>query len=203
VDDFVGFSLELMPILSRISRLARLRQRRAVLTQSLGDEYAELAGDLESLVADNVLHTEEQLFALFSRVSPPSTVDAVRAREAQLAHQLFVYAALLHLYRRVQELPKNHPKPEFATEKIIEIVAMLPPESPASIVILWPLFSTGCETDDLERRKIIKDRIVDLRRYGMGNVDLALEVMQEYWLSDTGERWDVFLGRKGVDVVLF
>lgn len=206
VDDMVGFSLELMPILSRISRMARLQQRKTSLASSLGAEYTEVADDLDSLLADNVQHTEQQLTALFSRVSSPSIADAfpaVLAEETQDTHQLFVYAALLHLYRRVQELPKTHAKPEHATSKIIEIIHRLRPESPASIVILWPLFSAGCETDDPVRRDIIEARMKDLRRYGMGNVDQALDAMREYWRSDTCERWDVFLGQRGVDLVLF
>lgn len=212
VDDLVGFSLELMPILSRISRMARLQQRKTslALSSSLGAEYyTEVAEDLDALLADNVQHTESQLHSLITRVSslPVSAGNAafpaLLPEETQDTHRLFVYSALLHLYRRVQELPKDHAKPEYATTKIIEIINRLRPDSPASIVILWPLFSAGCETDDPVRREIIKARMVDLRRYGMGNVDQALIAMQEYWQSDTEERWDVFLGNKGVDLVLF
>ncbi|KAL1310507.1 hypothetical protein AAFC00_000792 [Neodothiora populina] len=206
VDDFVGFSLELMPILSRISRMARLQQRKTSLAASLGTDYAEVADDLDSLLSDNVQHTEQQLISLLSTVSAPplaGTSPAILAEDTQHTHRLFVYAALLHLYRRVQELPKDHPKPEHATSKIIDILDDLRPDSPASIVILWPLFSAGCETIDPERRRIIKARMIGLRRWGMGNVDQALEAMEEYWQSDTSERWDVFLGRLGVDLVLF
>ncbi|GAB7350082.1 hypothetical protein MBLNU459_g0749t1 [Dothideomycetes sp. NU459] len=206
IDDFVGFSLELMPILSRIGRMARLQQRRKHLGSSLGLDYAEMAEDLDSLLSDNVAHTEQQLNALFERVSSPSIIDAfpaILAGEAILIHQLFVYAALLHLYRRVQELPKDHPKPEHAMSRIVEIIELLRPESPAVILILWPLFSAGCETDDPVRRQIIMGRMLDMRMHGMGNVSKAVEVMQRYWEAGTDERWDVFLGRHGIDLVLF
>lgn len=206
VDDFVGFSLELMPILSRIGRMARLQQRRKHLGSSLGSDYAEMADDLDSLLSDNVSHTETQLNALFERVSSPSIIGAfpaILAEEATLVHQLFVYAALLHLYRRVQELPKDHPKPEHAMSMIVGIIGLVRPESPANILILWPLFSAGCETDDPVRRQIIMRRMMEMRMHGMGNVAKALKVMERYWESDTDERWDVFLGRHGVDLVLF
>lgn len=197
--------------------MARLQQRKSSLAKALGDDhYAEVGEDLDALLQDTVQNTETQLTALLSTVcAPPSaddgedaavggaTYSAQLAEETQLSHRLFVYAALLHLYRRVQELPKDHAKPEYATAKIIEIVGVLRPESPASIVILWPLFSAGCETDNAERRAIIKERIIEMRRWGMGNVEQALEAMEAYWESDSGERWDVFLGRRGVDLVLF
>lgn len=203
VDEFVGFSLELVPILSRISRMARIQQRKPTLALTMGPDYIELADDLGSLLSDNVQHTEQQLISLLSRVTSLSTLDTSLAEGAQYSHRLFVYAALLHLYRRVQELPKDHSKPEYATSKIIETIGLLRPDAPASILILWPLFSAGCETDDPIRRQIILSRMIDLRRYGMGNVDQAIKAMKDYWQSDTGERWDVFLGRHGIDLVLF
>lgn len=203
VDEFVGFSLELVPILSRISRMARIQQRKTTLASTMGPDYIELADDLASLLSDNVQHTEQQLISLLSRVTSLSTLDTSLAEGAKYCHRLFVYAALLHLYRRVQELPKDHPKPEYATSKIIETIGLLRPDAPASILILWPLFSAGCETDDPVRRQIILNRMIDLRRYGMGNVDQAIKAMKDYWQSDTGERWDVFLGRHGIDLVLF
>lgn len=217
VDDFLGFSLELMPLLSRISRMARLQQRRSALSvissnlsscsSSTAQQHDELSEDLDALLADNILQTETQLMSLLEQVScSPSTIHSfppILAQETQYTHHLFVYTALLHLYRRVEELPKWHPKPSFAMAKIIELFSLLRPESPASIVILWPLFSAGCETDDPGLRMVVRKRMIDLRRWGMGNVDMALDAMERYWEAGQGERWDVFLGRLGVDLVLF
>jgi hypothetical protein len=206
IDEFVGFSLELMPVLARIGRMARLQRRRKVLGSSLGSGYAEMADDLEQLLADNILLTEQQLSLLFTRASSPSlshTQDPVLVDEAVYVHQMFVHAALLHLYRRVQELPELDPKPAIALASMLDLLGRLRPESPANVLILWPLFTAGCEAEDPELRDYIEACMNRIRNYGWGNADAALASLRAYWDEGNGERWDVFLERRGFDVVLF
>jgi hypothetical protein len=206
IDEFVGFSLELMPVLARIGRMARLQRRRKVLGSSLGSGYAEMADDLDMLLADNILLTEQQLSLLFTRASSPSlshTQDPVLVDEAVYVHQMFVHAALLHLYRRVQELPELDPKPAIALASMLDLLGRLRPESPANVLILWPLFTAGCEAEDPDLRDYIEACMNRIRNYGWGNADAALASLRAYWDEGNGERWDVFLERRGFDVVLF
>ncbi|KAI4748391.1 hypothetical protein E4T50_01390 [Aureobasidium sp. EXF-12298] len=206
IDEFVGFSLELMPVLARIGRMARLQRRRKSLGSSLGSGYAEMADDLDMLLADNILLTEQQLSLLFTRASSPSlshTQDPVLVDEAVYVHQMFVHAALLHLYRRVQELPELDPKPAVALASMLDLLGRLRPESPANVLILWPLFTAGCEAEDPELRGYIENCMNRIRNYGWGNADAALAALRAYWDQGNGERWDVFLERRGFDVVLF
>ncbi|THX48679.1 hypothetical protein D6D06_08967, partial [Aureobasidium pullulans] len=206
IDEFVGFSLELMPVLARIGRMARLQRRRKILGPSLDSGYAEMADDLDMLLADNILLTEQQLSLLFTRASSPSllhTQDPVLVDEAVYVHQMFVHAALLHLYRRVQELPELDPKPAVALASMLELLGKLRPESPANVLILWPLFTAGCEAEDLDLRNYIETCMNRIRNYGWGNADAAMGALRVYWNEGNGERWDVFLERRGFDVVLF
>ncbi|KEQ65374.1 uncharacterized protein M437DRAFT_42672 [Aureobasidium melanogenum CBS 110374] len=206
IDEFVGFSLELMPVLARIGRMARLQRRRKSLGSSLGSGYAEMADDLDMLLADNILLTEQQLSLLFTRASSPSlshTQDPVLVVEAVYVHQMFVHAALLHLYRRVQELPELDPKPAVALAFMLDLLGKLRPESPANVLILWPLFTAGCEAEDPQLRDYIEACMNRIRNYGWGNADAASAALRAYWDQGNGERWDVFLERRGFDVVLF
>ncbi|KAG9689806.1 hypothetical protein KCU95_g9364, partial [Aureobasidium melanogenum] len=206
IDEFVGFSLELMPVLARIGRMARLQRRRKSLGSSLGSGYAEMADDLDMLLADNILLTEQQLSLLFTRASSPSlshTQDPVLVVEAVYVHQMFVHAALLHLYRRVQELPELDPKPAVALASMLDLLGKLRPESPANVLILWPLFTAGCEAEDPQLRGYIEACMNRIRNYGWGNADAASAALRAYWDQGNGERWDVFLERRGFDVVLF
>jgi hypothetical protein len=125
------------------------------------------------------------------------------AEEMRLTHRIFVYAALLHLYRRVQNLPKSHIKPAHAVYMILENLDKLHAESAASILILWPVFSAGCETDDAEQRRKIDERMKKMGRFGMGNVERARKAMRAYWEAEDGGRWDLFMEEKGWDIVLF
>jgi hypothetical protein len=213
IDEFVGFSLELMPILARIGRMARLQRRRKVLESSLesaGFHYTEMQTDLDMLLSDNILLTEQQLTLLFTRASSPllsqhNTPDtATLSDEAVYVHQMFVHAALLHLYRRVQDLQPNDPKPAQALSAMLSLLAKLRPESPANVLILWPLFTAGCEAEHVLLRNYIEACMNRIRNYGWGNADAALGALRAYWHADgSGERWDVFLERRGFDVVLF
>lgn len=208
IDEFVGFSLELMPVLARIGRMARLQRRRKALGSSLDSGYAEMADDLNMLLADNTHLTEQQLSHLLTRASSPSLIfqsqqDPILLQEAVYVHKMFVQSTLIHLYRRVQELPETHPKPVSALSSLLELLGKLRPESPANILILWPLFTAGCEVADKELRAFIESCMNRIRNYGWGNADAALNALRTYWDDGEGQRWDVFLERRGFDVVLF
>ena len=86
---------------------------------------------------------------------------------------------------------------------ILETSEKLPADSTASILILWPIFSAGCETDDPEQRRKIEERMRMMGRFGMGNLDKARKAMKAYWDAGAEGRWDLFLEERGWDIVLF
>jgi hypothetical protein len=245
VDEFMGYSLELMPLLAKIGRMARIQQKRAkiALAAAAASRTYSDSADSEDEEAVEEMHVhrqlrpetleeihsiESQLHALFERSAPPSLIPRPRrspsfssttstqppmanpittktdmAEEMRLTHRIFVRAALLHLYRRVQNLPKSHIKPAHAVYMILENLEKLHPQSTAIILILWPVFSAGCETDDAEQRQKIEERMRMMGRFGMGNVERARRAMRAYWESGAGGRWDLFMEEKGWDIVLF
>jgi hypothetical protein len=207
VDEFMGYSLELMPILARIGRMARLQQKRGkIMSASIDSEDEEVRQELNTKTQYEVWEMEDQLQALFERSAPileSSPYPPEVAEEMRHTHRLFVFTALLHLYRRVQELPRNHPKPAYAVYMILETLQKLRPRSPATILLLWPVFSAGCETEDPVQRQAIQDRMEEMWTFGMGNVDRARKAMVAYWDSGAQGRWDVFMDEQGWDFVLF
>ncbi|KIW19451.1 hypothetical protein PV08_00023 [Exophiala spinifera] len=254
VDEFMGCSLELMPLLAKIGRMARVQQKRAKIALAASAASRAMKNDSDpsdsedqEAIADMHIRCklrretleeidliESQLHALFERSAPPSltthhgrqspsfssfslppvgtstqpstsspTTRIDVAEEMRLTHRIFVYAALLHLYRRVQNLPKSHIKPAHAVYMILENLEKLHADSAASILILWPVFSAGCETDDGEQRRKIDNRMKKMGRFGMGNVERARKAMRAYWDAEDGRRWDLFMEEKGWDIVLF
>nr|KAK5438804.1 hypothetical protein LTR18_008239 [Exophiala xenobiotica] len=253
VDEFTGYSLELMPLLAKIGRMARVQQKRAKIalaaaaasrTLMTNDRDSTDSEDEEAVEEMHVHHQlrpetvveiqsiENQLHALFERSAPPSlimqhsrrspsfsasypplgatstqtantTTKPDMAEEMRLTHRIFVHAALLHLYRRVQNLPKSHIKPAHSVYMILENLEKLPTDSTASILILWPVFSAGCETDDTEQRRRIEERMRIMERFGMGNVEKARRAMRAYWEAGAKGRWDLFMEERGWDIVLF
>ncbi|KAJ5287794.1 hypothetical protein N7478_003480 [Penicillium angulare] len=210
IDEWTGYSLDLIPIISRIGKMARVQRKRSqvmAVNDDSDDETVDNQLREESL--EEIRQMESLIYSLYNRTAHPELVNnpnpetRKRAEEMQCIHRAFLYTALLHLYRRVQDLPKYHTKAVYAVHMIIETIQMIPRESSSNILTLWPVFTVGCETDDPEQRKIIEQRISRMEAFGMGNVETARQAMHAYWESGATERWDIFLESYGQDIVLF
>ncbi|KAJ5701754.1 hypothetical protein N7488_009302 [Penicillium malachiteum] len=207
IDEWTGYSLDLIPIISRIGRMAqtqRDKSRIMTLNEDPGEPTEPEIQDMEE-----INQMESLIYSLYDRTAHPQLVHSPdpetrrRADEMQCIHRAFVYTALLHLYRRVQELPKYHEKAVYAVHMTIQMIQMIPRESSSNILTLWPVFTVGCETDDPVQRSIIESRISKMESFGMGNVETARQAMYAYWESGATERWDIFLESYGQDIVLF
>lgn len=210
IDEWTGYSLDLIPIISRIGRMARIQQKRTrVMTVNDDSEDEEVDTQVQEEGLDEIRDMENLIYSLYNRTAHPSLVNhpdpatRKRAVEMQCIHRAFLYTALLHLYRRVQDLPKHHTKAVYAVHMVIETIQMIPRESSSNILTLWPVFTVGCETDDPVQRKIIEQRISKMESFGMGNVETARQAMHAYWESGATERWDIFLENYPQDIVLF
>ncbi|KAK9241170.1 fungal-specific transcription factor domain-containing protein [Lipomyces kononenkoae] len=197
VDDICGYSLDLMPILTEIGNLARLRYEWEGNETSIppSTEILARAQDLETRISSlqhgTVQHSTRQRH------------EAELAEELQHTHSSFVHAALLHLHRRVQLLSKDHPKVRADIDNIMKSVEKIRPFSSANILVLWPIFSAGCETDNIIERDLIKERMSNMRSLGMGNFTRARDVLSQFWDAGTDLPWDIYLANSGIELVLF
>lgn len=194
VDGICGYSLELVPILSRLSRLSSEVDSRAVTGTEL----------LQSIMREAVA-LETEIYLLIGKTGSDTTSESNGDCIPELthAHFAFVYAALLHLRRRVQILPKDHIDVRKAVQSALEAVLRIPPSSPTNIIMLWPIFSIGCESDLPGERAIIQDRMANMERIGMGNFTRARQLLKTYWESDSCLPWSVYFAQIGLDLVLF
>ncbi|OQE05064.1 hypothetical protein PENVUL_c027G08469 [Penicillium vulpinum] len=133
VDDICGYSLKLAPLLAHLSQLVQQKcHTGAGMQQNVLAEGRRLETEIISLVECSV-----------------SGGDSI---ELQSTHLAFIHSALLHLHRRVQTLQRNHETVKEDIRRIIAAVKDIPPFSSANILILWPMFSVGCETNDTKER---------------------------------------------------
>ncbi|KAJ5173850.1 uncharacterized protein N7500_001781 [Penicillium coprophilum] len=184
VDDICGYSLKLAPLLARLSQLVQRRYcTKPGRQQDVLAEARRLEIGILSLVDCNV-----------------SSGDSF---ELQSTHFAFVHSALLHIHRRIQTLPKSHAKVKEDIKKIIAAVEQITPFSSANILILWPMFSVGCETDDSKEREFIHRRMGKMQSLGMGNFTRARELLNKFWASETSLPWDVYFANLGLELVLF
>ncbi|BCS20260.1 transcription factor domain-containing protein [Aspergillus puulaauensis] len=196
VDDICGYSLKLLPILAKIGELARLRYN---LSMNTDDTAALITKDLEIDYEVEAIETKIKALPQPSYRQERSQL----ADELKLSHSAFIHTALIHLHRRVQLLSKDHETVRTDVRNILEAVSKLPDSSTTNILLLWPIFSAGCETDDITERAIIDERMSHMQSLGMGNFTRARNVLNRIWSSGTYLRWDVYLAESGVDLVLF
>ncbi|KAF2138881.1 uncharacterized protein K452DRAFT_311332 [Aplosporella prunicola CBS 121167] len=203
VDDFCGYSLELMPILARLGTLARSQQPRTSVSSDRSLTDASLSPDVN--VWDEARMIEAEILCLSNMFAsePTSCLEKGCTEESRSTHQAFIYAALLYLHRRIQLLPKDHPVVREDIAGVINAVEEIKSFSTANILILWPLFSAGCDTDDPWERSFIQTRMDNMRTLGMGNFTRAKELMHQYWNSGSHLRWDVYFALSGTSLVLF
>lgn len=135
---------------------------------------------------------------------PSSPIHDLTFRtELECCHSMFANATLLCLYRRVDELPKTHPKVQLAVDFITEAVQKIDKRSRANIQLLWPLLTAGCEAITDTQRSVIEDRIMAMSTRGHGSYNKVIWFMKLYWEEGGDSRWDVFSRQIGVDLILF
>lgn len=202
VDEICGYSTQLMPLLARIGQLAR----RNVHEQSIFETYTEPSSALSEELTHDAQDLETRILSIANQVPSAATLafhDQVLASELHNTHLAFIHSALLHLYRRVELLPKSHPKVRAQVTAILYNVQAIKPFSPANALILWPIFSAGCETDDLQERQAIQTRMANMQTMGLGNFTRARDALARYWESGASSRWDVYFAQSGLELVLF
>ncbi|KAA8644065.1 transcription factor domain-containing protein [Aspergillus tanneri] len=199
VDDICGYSLELIPMLVQVAQLACQTGMHAA------------ADPLVSVLSPQQIIEEAQILeaAVYSIADRKGSEDTVRihgvelASELQHTHLAFVHSTLLYLHRRVQLLPKDHPTVRTDIRNILDAVERIQPSSPSNILILWPIFNAGCETDDISERDQIQTRMANMQNRGMGNFTRARGLMKEVWASNSTLTWDVYFANLGRELVLF
>ncbi|KAL2826544.1 fungal-specific transcription factor domain-containing protein [Aspergillus pseudoustus] len=188
VDDICGYSLDLLPILAEVGELARERYSHPEETALLS--WGEtLESRITAVTGTAARYPLEQL--------------GEKETELRTTHAAFVHTALLHLHRRVYLLPKTHPTVRNDVRSILDTVRSVRSTSTANILLLWPIFSAGCETDEASERALLDERMAIMQEMGMGNFTRARDTLKRLWASETELRWDIWLAEQGVDLVLF
>jgi hypothetical protein len=193
VDDICGFSLDLFQSMAQVSRWAH----RQYFNSSTGLVWSD--------PSVSELELETKLYALLERSIPSTRVTNghISVLELQSTHRAFAHTALLHLHRRVQMLPKNHIQVRTDLNNILDAVSLIHPFSLANILILWPVFSAGCETDITTERGMIQTRMGNMQSLGMGNFARARQLLHRFWSSETSLPWDAYFAQVGLELVLF
>ncbi|KAI9369300.1 fungal-specific transcription factor domain-containing protein [Aspergillus egyptiacus] len=96
----------------------------------------------------------------------------------------FRYAGLLHLHRRALGEASDSFSVQRALDGLIQAVTAVPSGAAAEVGVLFPIFTAGCESQDIQDRVEIQERLENLERTGMKQVQNARLLMQRCWGKD-------------------
>ncbi|KAF2133930.1 hypothetical protein P153DRAFT_372457 [Dothidotthia symphoricarpi CBS 119687] len=116
------------------------------------------------------------------------TEGAWDSTEISATNQMFHWAGLIHLFRRVLGTPVNDPEVQNAVRMVVALLDQVGKGSTAEVCLLFPMFAAGCNAQDCGQREKIMSRLRSVEGFGMTHIHKARSLMQRVW--DTGKPWE-------------
>ena len=214
IDCFLGFTTRCVSILAQIATLARQCdwQRISSVTGQAdphwrpSDDVLREANKLRHELENARLSSHKQCPHLGSDYSHSEGAQGVQAElekgidrsESLATNSAFHWAGLIHLLRRIHNLPRDDPEVQNAVHKIVDALYEVRPSGSAEACLLFPMFTAGVEAVDQRTRETVLARVRGVEQVGMCQVGRARALMEEVWR--TGWEWealakgDVFFG---------
>jgi hypothetical protein len=98
------------------------------------------------------------------------------------------WAGLIHISRRVLNLPHSHPSVQDCVAKVIENLSKVRRGSTAESCLLFAMFTAGCEAQTQADRAIFEQRLEAVEGWGMCHVKRARKLMHRVW--ESGGSWE-------------
>ncbi|RMD44265.1 hypothetical protein DV735_g805, partial [Chaetothyriales sp. CBS 134920] len=122
-------------------------------------------------------------------------MSAQDAHESLSTNSAFHYAGLVHLLRRVHNLPRSDPAIQSAVHSIISVLSSVRVGGSAEACCLFPTITAGLEAEsELDRMEVVR-RLKKAEQLGMCQVGRARRLMEESWRR--GESWEEMRGVEG------
>ncbi|KAI1980329.1 hypothetical protein LOZ51_005686 [Ophidiomyces ophidiicola] len=215
IDDLAGFSTALIPIFGDINLLAvesGLENSRQPAAHT-----DDTPGLPNGLIRERCLRMIENITSMLGSHEPrfrPNIDASLSSRhrvDFAAVDETYHHVALLHLYRRILNLPLSHHLVQASVHQIIlRVSAIHFAKGPCpGVAVLQPLFAAGCEACNHVDRESVRALLSRLEsQYGMGNVKKAKEFLEDLWaMRDDSEdvegrvRWDTVMVEKGLDIL--
>lgn len=92
------------------------------------------------------------------------------ATEIYATNEMFHWAGLIHLYRRVLGKPVMDPEVQNAVSQIVGLLYKVRRGSTAEACLLFPMFAAGCDARDEGQREKIMERLKCVEGFGISQV---------------------------------
>jgi hypothetical protein len=185
IDCLMGFTNRCVGILARIAELAKQCEPQRI------DENGDIREDWKPEV-DVIRQADRIRSDLEEGLSDPTVYKGCNHRssdssesegawdatEIYATNEMFHWAGLIHLFRRVYGKPANDPEVQHAVREIIGLLYKVRRGSTAEACLLFPMFAAGCDARDDGQREKIMERLRCVEGFGMTQVSLTLNLLQ-------------------------
>jgi hypothetical protein len=110
------------------------------------------------------------------------------ATEIYATNEMFHWAGLIHLYRRVLGKPASDAEVQYAVREIAGLLYKIRRGSTAEACLIFPMFAAGCDMEDRRQREKIMQRLKSVEGFGMTHTPKVATLLQSVW--DTGKPWE-------------
>ncbi|USP79942.1 uncharacterized protein yc1106_07216 [Curvularia clavata] len=195
IDCLMGFTTRCVGSLARISELSkhcepyRIDEEGNVRKDWVpSDEIVEEAVKIRRALEEGLL--DRNIRKGCSHRSSPwnETEGAWDATEIYATNELFHWAGLIQLYRRVLGKSALDPEVQHAIREIVDLLYKIRRGSTAEACLLFPMFAAGCDAQDPGQREKIMDRLRGVEGFGLSQVPKMSALLQSVW--DTGKPWE-------------
>jgi len=209
IDCLLSFTTRCVYILAQIASLARQVAPYRINSQTGRVNEAwrpppEIVRKAEKLKIDlekSRKHEQKQCHhhspvlpkATMTYAPPPyqTEIPSKEAEESLATNDAFHWAGLVHLLRRVYNIPRADPQVQDAVNSIMKALNRMRQVGSAEACSIFPIFTAGVETEDKLYRAGILSRLKGVEGLGMCQVSRARKIMEESY--KTGESWETFV----------
>jgi len=208
IDCLLGFTTRCVSILAQVAVLARECEAAGRIDAETGQVNEDwqpspiIAKRAEKLRRDleharnheqiSCLHHSPQLskatLAGARRGSAYADMSEKDAEESLATNSAFHWAGMVHLLRRVDNLPRSDSRVQTAVHEIVKILQIIREGGSADACLLFPMFTAGVDAEDPLDRAEVLSRIKGAEGLGMCQVSRARRIMEEVWR--TGVSWE-------------
>jgi hypothetical protein len=186
LDEYTGCSTDLSDLFRNIGLAMRTHESRHDLAQDrtcIDYHCSMVTVRLERRIRDMI--TRDQVGKVVFHPKTASKLSRRQALEFALCNRAYQYSALLHIQRRLYDLPAAHPEVQEVVNIIVGCVEGVHPAEGLSplAVLTTPVFVAGCEAFGHDRARV--RRLLDVMHMSLRipNMRRASEMLEKYWAS--------------------
>jgi hypothetical protein len=181
IDCLLGFTTRCIGSLVRLSELAKQCEPQRIDEQgNIREDWRpdpdivyqaeNIRRDLEEGLSGSITHK-----GCNNRNGDSSELmDSWDDAEIYATNEMFHWAGLIHLFRRVLGKPAMDAEVQHAVQEIVRLLDQVRNGSNAEACLLFPIFAAGCDAQDEGQREKIMGRLKGVEALGMYQVSLGL-----------------------------